>query len=50
MYYIGCRGKEGLKKLSKRSFEVKKTPNGEEFIEITFNEKTKKSQVHSLSP
>ena len=49
MYYTGCRGKEGLRKLSKNSFKVKKSPNGEEFIEITFNEKTKKNQGDSMS-
>ena len=49
MYYTGRRGKEGLRKLSKRSFEVKKGLAGQEFIEITFNEKTKKNQGDSMS-
>ena len=49
MYYTGHRGKEGLRKLSKNSFAIKKSPTGSEFIEITFNEKTKKNQGDSLS-
>ena len=46
---MGHRGKEGLRSLSKRSFEVKTAATGEQFIEITFNEKTKKNQGDSLS-
>ena len=49
MYYRGRRGKEGLRKLSKKFFVIKKAPSGDEFIEITFNEKTKKNQGDSLS-
>ena len=49
MYYTGCRDKEGLRKLSKNSFEVKKGPTGDEYIVITFNEKTKNNQGDSMS-
>ena len=49
MYYTGRRGKEGLRKLSKNSFALKRSPSGDEYIEITFNEKTKKNQGDSLS-
>ena len=49
MYYTGRRGKEGLRNLCKSSFKVDKTADGKEFIEITFNEKTKKNQGDSMS-
>ena len=49
MYYTGHRGKEGLRSLTKSSFIVKESANGKEFIEITFNEKTKKNQGDSMS-
>ena len=49
MYYTGCRGKEGLRRLSKNSFSIKKSHTGTEYIEITFNEKTKKNQGDTLS-
>ena len=49
MYYTGQRGKEGLRKLSKNSFQIKNGPNGEQYIEITFNEKTKKNQGDAMS-
>ena len=49
MYYMGRRGKEGLRNLSKDSVIIKKSPSDEEFIEITFNEKTKKNQGDTLS-
>ena len=49
MYYTGRRGKEGLRDLSKTSFEVKTSANKKEFIEITFNEKTKKNQGDTMS-
>ena len=44
LYYTGRRAKEGFRELSKNSFEIKKGSNGLEFVEITFNEKTKKNQ------
>ena len=49
MYYTGRRGKEGLRNLNKESFIVKTAPDGKQFIEITFNEKSKKNQGDSLS-
>ena len=42
VYYTGRRGKEGLCELTKNSFEIKTAANGNQYIEITFNEKTKK--------
>ena len=44
VYYTGRRAKEGLRELSKNSFDVKIGSDGLEYIEITFNEKTKKNQ------
>ena len=49
MYYTGRRGKEGLRNLTKESFQVKTAADGKKFIEITFNEKTKKNQGDSMS-
>ena len=44
MYYTGRRAKEGLRELCKNSFEIKIGSDGLKFVEITFNEKTKKNQ------
>ena len=44
VYYTGRRGKEGLRSLTKNSFNVDVGPDGHEFVQITFNEKTKKNQ------
>ena len=44
MFHTGRRGKEGLRALSKKSFQVKTAADGKEFIKITFNEVTKKNQ------
>ena len=44
VYYTGRRAKEGLHQLDKKSFEVKTGSDDMEYIEITFNEKTKKNQ------
>ena len=49
MYYTGHQGKEGLRSLSKDSFIVKTGATGKEYIEITFNECTKKNQGNSMS-
>ena len=49
VYYTGCRGKEGLRSLDKKSFEIKTGTDGLDFIELTFNEKTKKNQGHENS-
>ena len=45
MYYTGRRGKEGLRNLCKSSFKVDKTADGKEFIELTFNEKQRRTRV-----
>ena len=44
VYYTGRRAKEGLRELSKSSFDIKVGSDGLEYIEINFNEKTKKNQ------
>ena len=44
VYYTGHRGKEGLRDLNKKSFEIKTGSDGLDYIELTFNEKTKKNQ------
>ena len=49
MYYTGRRGKEGLQEHSKTSFDVKIGPDKKEFMQINFNEKTKKNQGNSTS-
>ena len=49
VYYTGRRAKEGLRELSKNSFIVKKGSDGKQYIEITFNEKTKKNQGDDTS-
>ena len=49
IYYTGRRGKEGLRNLRKGSFQLKVSPDGVEYIEMTFNEKTKKNQGNSNS-
>ena len=49
MYYTGHRGKEGLRNLSKDSFCIKRSAEGKDYIEITFNEKMKKNQGDSMS-
>ena len=49
MFYTGRRGKEGLRSLQKDSFEIKKSADGCESLEITFNEVTKKNQGDQTS-
>ena len=44
LYYTGRRGKEGLRAMDKKSFDVQVGPDGKESFVITFNEKTKKNQ------
>ena len=44
MYYTGRRAKEGLRNLTKNSFDLKISPGGTEYIEINFNETTKRNQ------
>ena len=44
IYYTGCRGKEGLRQLNKTSFVIKTGSDGLDYIELMFNEKTKKNQ------
>ena len=49
VYYTGRRGKEGLRELTKSSFDVNVGSDGKEFIQINFNEKTKKNQGNGNS-
>ena len=49
VYYTGRRGKEGLRDLNKNSFAIKKGTDGLDYIELTFNEKTKRNQGHKNS-
>ena len=49
IYYTGRRGKEGLRNLRKSSFQLKVGADNVEYIEMTFNEKTKKNQGDSNS-
>lgn len=44
VYYLGRRGKEGLRELQKDWFESKFTKDGIEYIQIKVNEVTKKNQ------
>ena len=44
LYYTGRCGKEGLRNLNKKSFEVKTGVDNVDYIQLTFNEKTKKNQ------
>ena len=43
-FYLGKCGTEGLRVLTKSSFQIKTTQNGEEYLEMTYNEATKNSQ------
>ena len=43
VYCTGHRAKEGLRKLSKNFFDIKRGSDGLEYVEITFNENTKKN-------
>lgn len=43
-YYMERRAKQGLRELQKDSFAIGKTPDGREYIELKYNEATKKSQ------
>ena len=49
LYYTGRRGKEGLRNLTKQSFQLKKASDGVEYIQMTYNEKTKKNQGNATS-
>lgn len=48
IYHTGRRGKEGLRSLTKSSFNLKQTPEGREYIELAFNPVTKKNQGDEL--
>lgn len=43
-YYMGRRAKQGLRALRKDSFNLGVTPEGREYLELKYNEATKKSQ------
>ena len=49
MYFTGRRAKEGLRNLTKKSFQIKKSSDGTDYVEITFNETTKKNQGDAVS-
>ena len=49
MLHTGRRAKEGLRQLNKNSFDIKTSPDGLKYIEINFNEVTKKNQGDSNS-
>ena len=49
IYYTGRRGKEGLRELTKSSFDVKIGSDGKEYVQINFNEKMKKNQGNETS-
>lgn len=44
IYYLGRRGKEGLREIQKDWFETKTTSDGKKYIIIAVNEVTKKNQ------
>ena len=48
LYYTGCHGEEGLRELNKKLFDVKTGSDGKEYVEINFNEKTKKIRDQKL--
>jgi hypothetical protein len=43
-YYFARRGKEGLRNLTKDSFQVKKNADGKKYVTMTHNEETKKNK------
>ena len=43
-YFLSKHRKEGLRQLTKDSFEIKSNDNGKEYTELKYNEATKKSQ------
>lgn len=49
IYHTGRRGKEGLRALMKDSFVLKETPNGGQYIELSFNPVRKKNQGDEAS-
>ena len=48
LFHTGRRGKEGLRYLKKDSFKIKTSTAGTRYVEITFNEATKKNQGGDL--
>ena len=49
-YFLGRRGSEGLRDLTKDSFELKKTEDGKEYLQLTYHERTKKCQGEEYDP
>ena len=43
-YFLGKRGKEGLRELKKNSFNLKTNSQDRQYLELSYNEATKKSQ------
>ena len=44
IYHTSKHGKEGPRQLRKDSFDIKTGPDGKHYVEINFNETTKKNQ------
>ena len=49
-YLLGRRGCEGLRTLTKDSFEIKKDLNGTEYLQLAYHERTKKCQGEEYDP
>ena len=49
LYYTGRHGKAGLRALRKNSFVIKTSAEDREYIEITFNQVSKKNQGDQTS-
>ena len=49
MYHMGHRAKEGLHNLTKDSFSLKTSADGQDYIKINFNKMTKKNQGDSTA-
>ena len=49
-FYLGKRGTGGLRELNKGSFAIHQTADGKEYLELTYNEATKKSQGDDNNP
>ena len=50
MFFLGKRGAEGLRQMTKTSFQIKLNAHGREYIELTYNESTKKSDGTNNNP
>ena len=50
MFFLGKRGVEGLREMKKSIFVSKLNPQGREYLELTYNESTKKSDGTDNNP